>query len=100
MGTALAHRVSYEIYKGAIPDGMQVDHLCRVRSCVNPDHLEAVPQATNLERGEGFVGQNVRKTHCPRGHQYDSTYTRPSGKTERICTTCRRERHQRKVANV
>jgi hypothetical protein len=46
-----AHRVAYELFKGAIPDGLQIDHLCRVRQCVNPDHLEAVTQSVNIRRG-------------------------------------------------
>jgi hypothetical protein len=56
--TALAHRVAYELERGTIPRGLVVDHLCRVKACVNPHHLEVVPQRTNVQRGE--AGWNLR----------------------------------------
>lgn len=62
------HRFSYEIHKGKIPNGMQIDHLCRVRHCVNPEHLEVVTQKENVLRGVGHTAINARKTHCLRGH--------------------------------
>jgi hypothetical protein len=66
-----AHRAVYEFAVGPIPDGLQLDHLCRVRHCVNPLHLEPVEKRVNGERGESFAAVNARKTHCPRGHPYD-----------------------------
>jgi hypothetical protein len=89
-----AHRVAYEIFKGAIPDGLQIDHLCRVRRCVNPEHLEAVTSKENTLRGETITGLNAQKTHCPQGHplEGDNLYLY-NGK--RSCKECRRN-HTRK----
>lgn len=64
----VAHRLSYQFLKGEIPEGLQLDHLCRVRKCVNPEHLEPVTRKENLLRGASFSGENSRKTSCPQGH--------------------------------
>ena len=82
-----AHRVSYELHIGPIPDGLQLDHLCRNRCCVNPDHLEPVTNRENCLRGE--TGKYQRdKTHCPHGHPYSGSnlMMRPNGK--RRCRAC------------
>lgn len=63
-----AHRVSYLMHIGEIEKGLTIDHLCRNRRCVNPIHLEAVTNKTNLLRGYGIAAQNARKTHCKLGH--------------------------------
>lgn len=83
----IAHRSSYEAYIGPIPDGLQLDHVCRVRCCVNPHHLEPVTLQVNVARGE--VGQyNARKTHCANSHEFTPENTgRTNG--ERYCRTCR-----------
>jgi hypothetical protein len=73
--SARAHRVAYEIFSGVeIPAHLQADHRCRVRSCVNPAHLELVTPQVNVARGQ--VGSNMRRrTHCPSGHPYDAQNT-------------------------
>lgn len=89
----LAHRWSYEHFVGPIPDGLQLDHLCKFRGCVNPEHLEPVTSAENNYRSETWAAVNRRKTHCPQGHEYtvENTYLRPRGsRVSRICRTCQR----------
>ena len=94
----LAHRVAFEHYIGAIPDALELDHLCRNRACCNPAHLEPVTHIENTRRGRHARGghhHNGAKTHCPAGHPYDeaNTYWTPSA--GRQCRACRRERGAR-----
>lgn len=65
-----AHRVSYTLFKGKIPAGLQIDHLCRNRTCINPKHLEAVTSRVNTLRGNSLQAQNAKKTHCKYGHPF------------------------------
>ncbi len=88
----LAHRLSYEAFVGPIVDNLTIDHLCRNRWCVNPTHLEAVPLATNVMRGESPPAKNARKTHCPKGHPYDESNTHVTSKGWRICKACNADR--------
>ena len=86
-----AHRLSYEAFKGNIPEGLEIDHLCRVRCCVNPDHLEAVTHRVNNQRGDtgkATGARNKAKTHCPRGHPYSGLNLYVSSKGARHCRTC------------
>lgn len=71
-----AHRMSYELFVGAIPMGMEIDHLCQNKKCVKPSHLQAVDHRTNMARSRSFSGVNSRKTHCVNGHEFseDNTY--------------------------
>lgn len=86
-----AHRWSYEQFVGPIPDGLEIDHLCRNRSCVNPTHLEAVDHHTNLMRGSTLPSTNAAKTHCAKGHAYTPDNVRIRSNGARHCKTCNRE---------
>jgi len=104
--TRAAHRVAYEWTGKAIPDGYDLDHLCRVRRCVNPAHLEPITEAENARRANAVAGRiyrngNTGKTHCKRGHAFDETNTyrmRDGGRRCRACTLdARRARTARRV---
>ncbi len=95
-----SHKVAYELFKGPVPKGLELDHLCRVRCCVNPHHLEAVTHKENLKRGRdaGFgslVASRVRaelqraQTHCHKGHEYTPENTRMY-RGKRRCKACGR----------
>lgn len=89
-----AHRAAFLSAGGSIPDGYQIDHLCRVRNCVNPAHLEAVTPQENIRRSMCPPALNAQKTHCPQGHPYDevNTYVRvvEDGGRWRECRACHR----------
>lgn len=90
-----AHRTVWELLVGPIGDTL--DHLCRVRHCVNPDHLEPVAQGVNTLRGYGPTAQNARKTHCKNGHPFNEANTWLEG-TWRRCRRCRCEAVKRHYA--
>lgn len=88
-----AHRFMYELMIGPIPDGLQLDHLCRNRMCVRPDHLEPVTQQENLHRGDGPAGINHRKAHCLHGHELHSFVASDRRHPRRRCRECDRLTH-------
>lgn len=86
----MAYRVAYELLVGPIPPGLEIDHLCRVPLCVNPAHLEPVTRRENILRGLNPAAVNARKTHCIRGHEFNSENTRIRLDGKRTCRECER----------
>lgn len=94
-----AHRIAWLLLRGAIPTGLQLDHLCRNRCCCNPCHLEPVTQKENILRGNGFAAKNARKTHCPRGHELSGAnlYPWPTRPGTRLCYICEKQRRRKPI---
>jgi hypothetical protein len=89
-----AHRAAYELWRGSIPDGLTIDHLCRVRSCVNPNHLECVTNEENVRRGKSYKF----RSHCIKGHVLSGENAIPVERGEKTtyrCRTCRCESQNR-----
>jgi len=86
----MAHRIAYELTRGHVPETMCLDHLCKNRQCVNPDHLEIVSLVENVMRGDSQFAKNARKTHCKHGHEFTAknTYIHPK-RGSRLCRVCR-----------
>ena len=87
------HRLAYRAFIGLIPNGLQSDHVCRNRWCINAAHLEAVSQQINTLRGIGFAAINAKKTHCSKGHELTepNIYRQPKAPGRRHCVACLRE---------
>ena len=93
-----AHRFAYVVWRGPIAEGLEIDHLCRVRRCVNPDHLEPVTHRENVRRGDLSLAnarRHLAKTHCVHGHSYGNAIVRPNG--ARQCRECKRQHDRRRV---
>lgn len=86
-----AHRVAYELLVGPIPAGLEIDHLCRNRGCVNPAHMEPVTHHENMLRGDTLPAKEAAQTHCKRGHLFDeaNTYRRRGSRECRACIASR-----------
>src|SRR5215207_9829672 len=92
----LAHRAAYEAVNGPIPEGLELDHLCRNRLCYRPTHLEAVTHQVNVLRGEGIAAQYAKRDTCKAGHSLTGTNLLDRG-DGRICRECQR-RYKREYA--
>lgn len=95
--TNSAHIFAYRLLIGEVPEGCELDHVCRNTQCVNPWHLEAVPRRVNLIRGQTLIAANLAKTHCPAGHEYAGANIklavhRTKGYRMRLCRECLRQK--------
>jgi hypothetical protein len=86
------HILAYKLLKGSYAANLQLDHLCRIRCCCNPDHLEPVTAKINLLRGESPAAKNSKKTHCPKGHPFTADNLVNLRTGERSCRTCTNDR--------
>lgn len=95
--TRLAHVVVYELLVGPVPEGKELDHLCRVHSCVRPTHMDAVTHRVNLLRGDSMIARQAAQTHCHAGHQFDEKNTRINKRNgKRVCRACHRDRERKR----
>lgn len=94
--TVGAHRYAWEALHGPIPDDLTIDHLCRNKQCVNPDHMEVVTRGVNTLRAIDIGARNRHKTHCSNGHEYTPENTRIKADKSRRCRTCDRERESKR----
>jgi hypothetical protein len=94
-----AHRLAYQILLDTIPDGLTLDHLCCVKHCVNPAHLDPCTRGENIRRAENAAATiNRKKTACPQGHPYDLVRKGRNGRVRRDCRTCERDSSRRRRA--
>lgn len=91
-----AHRVAWELANGPVPDGLQIDHLCRNKVCCNPEHLDTVTMQENVRRGRLARGAAQYATHCKHGHAFtpENTYRRAGRRSCRACNAAAVRRYQ------
>lgn len=95
----VAHRVAYELLVGPVPEGLVLDHLCRVKRCVNPDHLEPVTNRENILRGYGITAREARRAECVNGHSLADAYRRNTGYRRcRVCCADQQRAHRARRA--
>jgi hypothetical protein len=96
-----AHRVAYQMFVGLIPEGLVLDHICRVRHCVNPAHLRAITAGENVLCGETLAAANKAKTHCAHGHEFteENTYRYRGERRCRACSMAANKRHEANRSN-
>ena len=92
-GTTVVHKAMWQLDNGPVPDGLELDHLCRVRRCCNPAHLEPVTRQTNVDRGLQAAGKQ-RRTECINGHPFTSNNTITTSRQLRSCRTCQNRRNR------
>ncbi|KKL53690.1 hypothetical protein LCGC14_2272920 [marine sediment metagenome] len=93
-----AHKVAYELAKGPVPEGLELDHLCRNRACIDPEHLEAVTHRVNVLRGVSPSAVSARKTECIRGHEFTEANTLWTSDGRRDCRACHNARSRARRA--
>jgi len=93
LGPKQAHKLAWEDVRGEVPNGLVLDHLCRTRACVNPEHLEIVTIRENVLRGEGYSALKARQTHCKNGHEFKGGNLVIRKKTgHRSCRKCKQDK--------
>jgi hypothetical protein len=88
--TRLVHRLTYRLIVGPIPDGLTLDHLCRIRACCNPEHLDPVTLKVNILRADTFQAHYAAQTHCKNNHEFTPENTYIEGSGSRRCRECKR----------
>lgn len=98
--TQMAHRIAYQLLVGPIPEGLTLDHLCKTKLCVRPEHLEPVTLRENILRGDCPTAKNARKTECFRGHPLVGDNVMVDKRRGRTCRTCKNDYNRKNRSKV